>query len=214
MSYELERQRAYWNGEVANFDSIYTHAKGTLATLLDRMFRRDMYERFDYTMRNAEPIAGRAFLDVGCGTGRYALELSRRHAKSVLGLDISEKMIEACRDRATAEGLDDRTTFESGDLLSRDDAHGFDCCLGIGLFDYIRHPLPLLTRMKECATDSVILSFPRRWTWRAPVRKARLALRGCYVRFYTLPEVIRLLRQAGFRSYDVEPIGKLYCVTA
>ena len=41
-----------------------------------------------------------------------------------------------------------------------------------------------------------------------------LAFRGCHVRFYTLPEVFRLLCQAGFRSYDVEPIGKLYCVTA
>ncbi len=213
MNRELEKQRLYWDNEIASFDSIYSHAKGTLGVVLDRVFRRDMYQRFEYAMAHAEPIEGRTFLDVGCGTGWYSLELARRNAKRVVGLDISEKMVRVCQARARQEGLAD-VLFEQGDLLHHDRSDRFDSCLGIGLFDYVRDPLPVLSKMRTCTTYAVILSFPRRWTWRAGIRKLRLALKRCNVRFYTLREVDQLLKQARFKSYDLEIVGQLFCVTA
>jgi hypothetical protein len=58
------------------------------------------------------------------------------------------------------------------------------------------------------------MSFPRRWTWRAPVRKARLGLKRCDVYFYTTRDIEALLRKAGFARHTVEKVGQLYCVTA
>jgi ubiquinone/menaquinone biosynthesis C-methylase UbiE len=211
---DLEAQRDYWNAETDRFDSIYSQAKGKLAVVLDKTFRRDMYERFAYTLDNAQPIEGRSFLDVGCGTGRYALELARYNAEHVVGIDISERMIEVCRERAREEGLAARTSFVRSDLLNFEPAGSFDVCLGIGLFDYIRDPLPVLAKMREVTRYAAILSFPRRWTWRAPLRKSRLAVKGCYVRFYSLREVSELLDSAGFVEVDHSTVGKLYCVTA
>jgi cyclopropane fatty-acyl-phospholipid synthase-like methyltransferase len=211
---ELSRQQAYWDGEVAGLDSVYSRQKGKLGIALDSVFRRDMFQRFEFTMKRAEPILGRSFLDVGCGTGRYSIELARRGARAVVGLDIAENMIDVCREVARREGLEDRASFLHSDLFAFRDAEAFDACLGIGLFDYISDPLPVLKKMKEHTRDIVILSFPRRWTWRAPVRKIRLALRRCNVRFYSKREIRRLMQEAGFGSLDLEKIGKLYCVSA
>ena len=69
-------------------------------------------------------------------------------------------------------------------------------------------------QMRQSASETVIASFPRLWTWRAPVRKARLALRGCSVYFYSKKRVAMLLREAGFGSFTIAKVGKLFCVTA
>ncbi len=214
MDSELAKQKGYWDSQVDGFDSIYTHGKSRFSNWVDATFRWDMYARFDYTLRQAEPIQGRSFLDVGCGTGKYALALARRGAGRVVGIDISDKMIQVCQARASEEHLDERCTFVTIDPLQFQPETTFDVSIGIGLFDYVREPLPMLVKMRELTRDRAILSLPRLWTWRAPVRKIRLALRGCPVYFYSRGRIEALLRQAGFARYEMEQIGQLYCVTA
>jgi 2-polyprenyl-3-methyl-5-hydroxy-6-metoxy-1,4-benzoquinol methylase len=214
MTERLLNQAAYWNREVAAFDAIYSHRKTRFENWLDQTFRWDMYARFDYTMAHAEPIAGRAFLDVGCGTGRYAVEFARRGARQVVGIDISEEMIHESEKRALHASVMDRCAFTKSDFLSYESSTRFDVCIAIGLFDYIREPLPVLLKMRSVVTDRAVISMPRQWTWRAPVRKVRLGLRGCDVYFYSVARTIELLRQAGFRRYEVERVGQLHCVTA
>ena len=214
MNQELARQKSFWNEEIGSFDSIYSHRKGRVGNLLDSIFRWDMYERFNYTLKQSEPIRGATILDVGCGTGRYSLELARRGASRVVGLDIAEQMIEVCCERASKEGLHQTATFIQTDLTNYQPESRFDVAIGIGLFDYVKDPLPVLAKMRQSVDGRAILSFPRRWTWRAPVRKARLALKGCDVYFYTAGEIERLLKAAGFARYEIKRVGQLHCVTA
>ncbi len=214
MNQDLLRQKDYWDHEVDDFDSIYARSKSRFSNWIDATFRWDMYARFDYTMENAEPIQGRSFLDVGCGTGRYALEFARRGARRVVGIDIAENMLAVCETRAREARLDDRCAFLHTDLTQYTPDEPFDVSIGIGLFDYIREPLPVLSKMREAVTDRAIMSLPRFWTWRAPVRRARLALRGCDVYFYTTGRIDALLKQAGFKRYTLKQVGQLYCVTA
>lgn len=214
MSQEIIKQKHFWNREVNSFDSIYSHEKSRFGNLLDSLFRSDMYERFNYTMRKSEPVAGLSFLDVGCGTGRYSIEFARKNAARVVGLDISETMIDVCRRRATEEKLIDKTSFIQTDLLQFKPDEKFDVSIGIGLFDYIKDPLPVLKEMRECVSDRAIMSFPRFWTWRAPVRKVRLGVKGCGVYFYTKARIEKLLKAAGFESFEIQKVGKLHCVTA
>lgn len=214
MSQQLDNQRKYWDHNVGDFDSIYSHGKSKFQNWLDATFRWDMYARFDYTMEHAAPIQGRTVLDVGCGTGRYAFEFLRRGARHVVGIDIAERMLEVCRQRAHDEGVSDRCAFIHSDLAAYQPASKFDVCIGIGLFDYIPDALPVLTRMRECVMHCAIVSLPRLWTWRAPVRKVRLAFKGCDVYFYTPKQIETLLNQAGFKRFELEEVGQLYCVTA
>jgi cyclopropane fatty-acyl-phospholipid synthase-like methyltransferase len=214
MSKEILSQRDYWNREAAAFEQIYSHRKPWLWNLLDRVFRKDMFERFAFALRHCEPIAGRTFLDVGCGSGLYSIELARRGAAKVVGIDVAERMLDLCRQSARREGLADRCSFEHADLLAYTPQSPFDVTIGIGLFDYIRDPLPVLRKMREVTKDKAILSFPRLWTWRAPVRKVRLLLRGCGVYFYSAKTMRELIEQAGFRSCRITKVGKLHCVVA
>lgn len=214
MNEEILAQRKYWNKEADAFQKIYTHKKSNFSNALDRIFRKDMYDRFVFTIENCEPISNRTFLDVGCGNGLYSLDLARKGAAKVTGLDIAEVMVDLCQRAAEAEQLDDRCTFQQTDLLDYDSPGSFDVSFGIGLFDYIRDPLPVLKKMRAVSNDKVIGSFPRYWTWRAPIRKARLTLRGCDVFFYTRTRLDQLMREAGFSRHTITTVGKLYCVVA
>jgi cyclopropane fatty-acyl-phospholipid synthase-like methyltransferase len=211
---ELQAQRAFWNSEADAFQRIYTHRKSSFANALDRVFRKDMYERFVFTIEQCEPIKDRKFLDVGCGNGLYSLELARKVAAKVVGIDISEVMIGLCKQSSENENLTDRCTFLQTDLLDYKPESTFDVSFGIGLFDYIGDPLPVLKKMREVSTDKAIMAFPRLWTWRAPVRKVRLARKGCDVFFYSAARINKLLREAGFSRHTLTKVGKLYCVVA
>ena len=214
MSDQLELQRDYWNREADAFSKIYSQKKSGLSVFLDRLFRQDMFDRFTFTIQNGEPIENRKFLDVGCGTGIYAIELAKKGAGSVVGIDIAENMVERCREFAAAEGVADTCTFDHTDLLDYEPEETFDVTIGIGLFDYIADPLPVLKKMRQVTTDKVIASFPRFWTWRAPVRKVRLGIRGCPVYFFTKRRLAELMKQAGFERHTVTKVGKLHCVVA
>lgn len=214
MNPELLRQQDFWNRTSQNFDAIYSHEKSRLANWADRVLRWDMYERFNYTMRQAEPIHDRTFLDVGCGTGRYALEFAHKGARGVIGLDVSDVMVTTCLERARSEQVADRVTFLHCDLLEYRPKTRFDVGIGIGLFDYIEDPLPVLKKMREHVLDRVIVSFPMTGTWRALVRRFRLKLLDCDVYFYSPQQVEALLHDAGFKRHEADQIGQLYCVTA
>ena len=214
MNNEIQAQRAFWNSEADAFQRIYTHRKSRIANTLDQIFRKDMYERYTFTIEHCEPVKDRKFLDVGCGNGMYSLELARRGAAKVIGIDIAEVMIDLCRKSSREKNLDDICTFIQTDLLDYKPETTFDVSYGIGLFDYIRDPLPVLKRMREVSTDKAIMAFPRLWTWRAPVRKVRLARKGCDVYFYSKARIEQLLREAGFSRQEIVKVAKLYCVVA
>lgn len=212
MNNELLAQRKYWNNEADAFQRIYTHRKSKMSNMLDSVFRKDMYERFVFTIKHCEPVKDRTFLDVGCGNGLYTFDLARKGARRILGLDISEVMIGLCKEASMKENLADRCEFIQTDLLEYKSDEKFDVSFGIGLFDYIKDPAPVLKKMREMSTDKVILAFPRYWTWRAPVRKVRLNARGCDVFFYTKSKLNELMRDAGYKRHEVHKVGKLHCV--
>lgn len=213
MSHEILQQQSYWNNTVSDFDAIYSHKKGTLENFLDRYFRWDMYARYEYTLKHSEPIVGKSFLDIGCGTGVYSVELAKRGARKVIGLDIAQNMLDVCRKRSESAGVA-QCEFIHSDLIEYRPDSKFDVSIGIGLFDYIRDPLPVLKKMHELTSEKIIISVPRLWTWRAPVRKVRLGLKGCSVYFYSRRRSEELLRQAGFHDARIDTVGKLFCITA
>jgi ubiquinone/menaquinone biosynthesis C-methylase UbiE len=211
---ETITQKEFWDKEANKFDAIYSHKKSKFNNFLDRTFRWDMYERYRYTLEHSEPISGSTFLDVGCGSGYYALEFARRGAKKVTGIDVAPNMVELCRERAKKEGFEKVTSFMLSDLLEYESRDKFDVTIGIGLFDYIKDPLPVLTKMNQVTKRSVIATFPRAWTWRVPPRKIRLTLRGCPVFFYTRGKIEDILVKSEFKEFEMDKIGQLYCVTA
>src|SRR5262245_50044922 len=95
--------------------------------------------RYERTLQSCAPVAGRSFLDIGCGPGHYAVQLAQMGARRVLGVDFAPGMIEIARQHAIEAGVADRCEF----LVKDFSAHGgerFDCAIVMGVMDYIESP--------------------------------------------------------------------------
>lgn len=200
---------AHFNATAAKFDAIYASPH-----VLDRVFRGDMYERFQRTIEACHPVDGKTVLDIGCGSGQYVVALAQRGAREVVGVDGAENMLRLAAKRAASSGVGDRCRFVCGDFLSQRFDHPFDNVIAVGLFDYVSDPMPFLACARRLTRTTFVATFPRLLTWRAPIRKARLTLSGCPVFFYTRRRVIELLQQAGLTIDRLDRCGKLYWVAA
>lgn len=75
-------------------------------------------------------------LDIGCGMGQHALQYSKKGALSVLGIDISEKMLAYARKNNGASNIEyRRLAFE--DLNDLDEK--FDVITSSLAFDYVEN---------------------------------------------------------------------------
>jgi len=59
---------------------------------------------------------GKYVLEVGCGVGRAACYIAKRHGCRVMGVDISEGMIDRSNERAEREGVEDKVEFRVADV--------------------------------------------------------------------------------------------------
>ena len=81
---------------------------------------------FDHIARTFGPPGEDAVLDAGCGSCTKAIHLARR-GYSVLGVDLSDKVLEVGRREAVEAGLGDRISLRCEDLTSMTLADG---CFG------------------------------------------------------------------------------------
>lgn len=76
-------------------------------------------------------------LDIGCGTGRYALELARR-GYTVTGVDPNLDMLLCARGRALSEGLETQLSLLHGNIADFSDIGPFGTILCLfGVFSHI-----------------------------------------------------------------------------
>lgn len=197
--------KQYFDETAVRFDRIYSSQKPWSQRILDAVFRGTVGRRFDLIMGDLPAsMTGRRVLDVGTGSGRYSVELAARGA-SVTGVDFASQMLALASEAAQQRGVADRCRWVQGDFLQLNDLGSeFDVTLAIGFFDYIRDPRPIMQRMLALTKTTCYASFPKRWTLRTGPRKARLALNGCYVRFYSRREIESLLRTADRKPIEIQ----------
>lgn len=94
------------------FDGIvdcYDRMNRLLSLGLDRRWRRKGVEAL-------APRAGQRILDVGCGTGDLAIEVLRQcPGCTVVGIDLSQGMLERAREKLAEAGLADSVLLQVGD---------------------------------------------------------------------------------------------------
>lgn len=93
-------------------------------------------------------LTGKTVLDIGCNAGFYALEMKRRGAARVLGVDSDEDYLAQARFAAEVSGLDielrNLSVYDVGSLGER-----FDLVLFMGVLYHLRHPLLALDLLHE-----------------------------------------------------------------
>lgn len=103
-----------------------------------------------------ESLAGKSVLDIGCNAGFYAMEMKRRGAARVVGIDSDDKYLSQARFAAEVSGYD--IEFRK---LSIYDVHQlgerFDLVLFMGVLYHLRHPLLALDLLHEYVVDDLLV---------------------------------------------------------
>lgn len=93
-------------------------------------------------------LAGKSVLDIGCNAGFYSLEMKRRGASRVLGVDVDEVYLDQARFAAGVAGLDiDLARLSVYDIAALKER--FDIVLFMGVLYHLRHPLLALDLIRE-----------------------------------------------------------------
>ncbi len=102
-------------------------------------------------------LTGKSVLDIGCNAGFYAVEMARRGAARVVGIDLDDRYLEQARLVADALGF---AQIEFAKLSVYDVAtlaERFDVVVFMGVFYHLRHPLLALDLIREHVADDLLL---------------------------------------------------------
>ncbi len=85
-------------------------------------------------------LSGAEVLDIGCNGGFYSLEMKRRGAKRVLGIDVDDRYLNQARFASQALDLEieleNRSVYEVAQIAGQ-----FDYVFFMGVFYHLRYPL-------------------------------------------------------------------------
>lgn len=209
-----QRVRDHFEADATRFDAIYSEKKGPVQRFIDDVWRGVVQRRFNLTLKQLQPFTGKTILDVGCGSGRYCLAFAHEGAKRVVGIDFAVAMIDLAKKYAAEQGVADRCEFIAGAFPDAVPPGPYDYSTGMGFFDYIADPLPIVRRMKEMTRSRMVMSFPKSREWRVPLRRIRFWMAGCPLYLYSEARVRSLLADAGITRYDWIELDRDYIVIA
>lgn len=118
-------------------------------------YPRVKWERFAHAL--PADLRGATVLDIGCNAGFYSIEMKRRGADRVLGIDVDDRYLAQARLAAELFGVDlelrRMSVYDIAALQER-----FDLVLFMGVLYHLRHPLLALDLIREhVARDLVVV---------------------------------------------------------
>jgi tRNA (mo5U34)-methyltransferase len=104
-----------------------------------------------------EDLSGRSVLDIGCNAGFYSMEMKRRGAERVIGIDSDERYLAQARLAGEALGYGNiefrnLSVYDVGALGER-----FDVVIFMGVLYHLRHPLLALDLIREHVAGDMLI---------------------------------------------------------
>ena len=142
------RELGQWFHNI-NLDGVQTapdHFLGDYPTIKWRQFAHAL----------PDDLRGKTVLDIGCNGGFYTLEMKRRGADYVLGIDSDRRYLAQARFAAEIAGLDvELREMSVYDLPALGEQ--FDIVLFMGVLYHLRHPLLALDILYEYAVRDTLV---------------------------------------------------------
>ena len=112
------------------------------------------WKRFEHAL--PYDLSGRTVLDIGCNAGFYSLEMKRRGAKRVVGIDSDDHYLAQAQFAAEVKGVEvefrNMSVYDVGNL-----AETFDIVLFMGVLYHLRHPLLALDLIREHVAGDLLV---------------------------------------------------------
>ncbi len=114
------------------------------------------FDRFAHAL--PADLVGKTVLDIGCNAGFYAMEMARRGAARVVGIDSDERYLDQGRLAAEALGFLGAIEFRKLDVYDVAAlGERFDLVIFMGVFYHLRHPLLALDLIREHVAGDAML---------------------------------------------------------
>jgi ubiquinone/menaquinone biosynthesis C-methylase UbiE len=158
---------------------------------------------FDHVARIFGPPTAEPVLDAGCGSGTKIIQLARRGYR-VVGVDLSEKVLEVAAKQVAIAGLQDGVTLRCEDLTSMafdDDSFARVLCWGVLMHvPEVDKAVAELVRVSRPGAV-IVVSEGNMWSAQAVAMRAVKRALG--------RQGVVLHTPAGLESWDDTPAGKL-----
>jgi tRNA G37 N-methylase Trm5 len=86
----------------------------------DVIFKATPQDVVEKMLELAEVKKGDVVYDLGCGDGRIPITAAKKYGARAYGWDIDPKLVRESRENAARNNVEDRATFEVGDLFELD----------------------------------------------------------------------------------------------
>lgn len=117
-------------------------------------YPRIKWQRFAHVVPN--DLRGKTVLDVGCNAGFYSIEMKKRGASRVVGIDTDDVYLNQARFAARVNGVElelrNMSVYDVESLGER-----FDVVIFMGVLYELRHPVLALDLLREHVTGDLLL---------------------------------------------------------
>jgi ubiquinone/menaquinone biosynthesis C-methylase UbiE len=162
-------------------------------------------------------------LDIGTGPGYLPVEILKRSpAIRIVGMDLSQKLIQKAKINVLKAGASVRVSFEVGNAAKlRYNDSSFDMVISTGMLHSLKNPVNILIEInrvlkKGCEAwiydPARIIQFIDREKWKASLNRRErfflwfFGLLGLHkpIAVYRRDQVIPMIEAAGFKSYTIK----------
>jgi len=207
-----DRTRDFFDSYANDFDAIYGNRNGLINSVVNRLFRKSMKQRYEKTIEGCCPIEAKSVLDIGCGPGHYSVTLAKRGAGQVLGIDVAEGMLRLATEYARQAGAADSCEFRKANFYTFSPADPFDYLILMGLMDYMPDPKKVVEKAISLTRSKAFFSFPVDGGLLAWQRRQRYQKR-CDLFLYTEDQLRALFSSFPGIHASIEPISRDFFVT-
>lgn len=191
------------------------------ASIYDSFWRCYIRKTVPCVVERVVALAPATILDVGCGTGEFERLLLKQYLPTrLVGVDISEKMLEVARQKMAAEPVVSIQRAEARTLpFERDE---FDCVVTASAFHYFDDPATTLEEMRRVVKPDghlLLLDWCRDYFPCRVYDRVLHLFDPAYTQCYTVHEMERLLADAGFelrsrRTYSFDLVWGIMLLDA
>jgi tRNA (mo5U34)-methyltransferase len=144
---EVERLGPWFhNIDLLGVQTAPGHFLGDYPSLKWRNFERSL----------PDDLSGKSVLDIGCNGGFYSIEMKKRGAARVVGIDHDEQYLRQARFAASVLDFDiefrELSVYKVAELREK-----FDLVLFMGVFYHLRHPLLALDLLYEHVAKDLLV---------------------------------------------------------
>jgi 2-polyprenyl-3-methyl-5-hydroxy-6-metoxy-1,4-benzoquinol methylase len=204
----------FFSSYAEDFDSIYGDGKprNFFNSITDKLFRQSMYERYKRTIDFLTNNDVKTVLDVGCGSGRYSLDMAK-NGMIVTGVDLAQEMLDIAESNSQKAGID-KNTYIVGSYFDIKIDKKHDAAILMGLFDYISNPEELFSKLKGDTSKYILASFPKPGGILGWQRKIRYNMRDCQLFYYSKASLQELMRVSNISNYEIQDNDREYFLIA